>query len=233
MEIKGCMKPCKPDEAQNLPVTDVTFRGLPSKSKRMGLSHWKTASGGKGLERNARGSSQTTLLGCLEPLNNDPLVTMTWNQKSSRVSAATPLRPKERKDKLRFNVTERCRLKEFRNYNAECVLENFKLPLIFRKPVYEGHTTREVRHKEPLSLPPIPNGAQDRVHHNLSQQVRPLCRDSLDRKWKVASIPPVERRLEKKRANSLPKLEAKGTRVPTQSKKARKSVAASLPTIDT
>ncbi|XP_041479707.1 uncharacterized protein LOC121427400 [Lytechinus variegatus] len=201
---------------------------MQSKPKHMGLTHWKTP--GQDMDQTSKRISSGKLLAVrLDPLPIHPRIpkgdasTHTarsahteWNQRTSTVAGSGSLPIQDRH--LRFNVTQRCRMKEFGNYNAETVLKNLKLPLIFRKPVYEGLPSPERKKiskkgPEDLFLPPITQGGND----GLVCQ-RPLWRASLDRAEKVASIPPVERRLEKKNHRNRPNLEAKGTKAPTQTK---------------
>ncbi|XP_011670379.1 uncharacterized protein LOC105441187 [Strongylocentrotus purpuratus] len=232
LEIKACISPCKPKSNSSIiPLAGDDYHIMHARPKRMGITHWKTPCKETVDQAGEQISSGSLLTIRLNPLPIHPPINpkghtppshsarntnTEWNPRSSTVAGSASLPIQDRH--LRFNVTQRCRMKDFGNYNADNILRNFKLPLIFRKPAHDGFPWNEKKHKtkkasEDLFLPPITHGGNDGLVFQ-----RALWRASLDRSEKVASIPPVERKLEKKHHRKRPTLEAKGTKAPTRTK---------------
>ena len=150
----------------------------------------------------------SSLMGRFEPLsdkNGCATVEVRHSQSEQKRKHSAGFSP----DQLRYHPSERGRMKEIRGYQAATLLRNYKLPLIFRKPVCGDPNSPRDRG---LNLPPITDGP---AGHTME---RKAWRDPLAKYSKVVSIPPVERRMIVPNMRSRPALEAKGTKAQAHAK---------------
>ncbi len=153
-------------------------------------------------------SAETSTLARFEPLSSERKDCATVCQ--VRHPGSSSKRKGNSADLLRYHPSERGRMKEIHGYQVAKLVKNYKLPLIFRKPVCEDPDSPGDKGSR---LPPL--SASSGQHQVME---RGGWRDPLARCSKVVSIPPVERRLVVPNMMTRPALEAKGTKARAHSR---------------